>query len=77
MYIRIAYLAVVPIFAGFAFCSALLIIFSTFQIFAPIGDNLGNSRYYSAVAPNPARFGDVELPHITIQIPVFMEGLKR
>jgi hypothetical protein len=75
MYTRIGYLAVVPIFAGFAFCSALLVVFSVFQIFAPIRDKLGNSRYYSAVAPNSTKFGDVELPHITIQIPVFMEGL--
>ena len=75
MYGRIGYLAVVPLFAGFAFCSTLLIIFSAFQIFGPIRDNLGNSRYYSAAAPNPSRFEDIELPHITIQIPVFMEGL--
>lgn len=74
---RLAYLAIVPIFAGFAFCSALLIIFSVFQIFLPVGDNMGNSRYYSAVAPNPARFGNVELPHITIQIPVFTERLTK
>jgi hypothetical protein len=38
---------------------------------------MGNSRYYSAVAPNPARFGNVELPHITIQIPVFTERLTK
>jgi hypothetical protein len=76
-YIRFAYLAVTPIFAGFAFGSALLIIFSAFQIFAPVNDNRGNSRYYSAIAPDQARFRDVELPHITIQIPVFMEGLTR
>lgn len=75
MYIRLAYLAVLPIFAGFAFCSALLIIFSVFQILGPIRDTMGNSRYYSAIEPNPARFKDVKLPHITIQIPVFMEGL--
>jgi hypothetical protein len=76
-YTRLAYLAVTPIFAGFAFGSALLIVFSAFQIFAPINDNRGNSRYYSATPPNPARFRDDELPHITIQIPVFMEGLTR
>lgn len=76
-YMRVAYLAVVPIFAGFAFASVLLIVFACFQIFGPVGDNMGNSRYYSAIPPNPARFRDVELPHITIQIPVFMEGLTK
>jgi hypothetical protein len=74
---RVAYLAVLPVFAGFAFSSALIIVFSAFQIFGPVKDNLGNSRYYSSVAPNPAKFGEIELPHITIQIPVFMEGLTR
>jgi hypothetical protein len=75
-YIRLALLAVIPIYAGFAGGSAITIINSVFQVFAPIGDNLGNSRYHSAVAPNPARFQGVELPHITIQIPVFKEGLR-
>jgi hypothetical protein len=64
-----------PIYAGFALCSVLLIIFSVFQVLSPLTDNKGNSRYYSASAPDPLKFGDVDLPHITIQIPVFMEGL--
>lgn len=77
IYARIGYLALLPIFAGFAFCSCLLIVISAFQVFGPVRDNLGNSRYYSANAPDPTRFRDVELPHITIQIPVYMEGLTK
>jgi hypothetical protein len=76
-YIRLALLAVVPIYAGFACSSAITIVNAVFQLFAPVGDNLGNSRYHSATAPNPAKFPGVELPHITIQIPVFKEGLRR
>lgn len=76
-YTRIAYLAALPILAGFAFCSALAVVFAVFQIFGPVGDNKGNSRYYSAIAPDPTKFEDAQLPHITIQIPVFMESLTR
>lgn len=76
-YTRLSYLVLLPIFAGFASCSALVIISSIFQILLPVGDSMGNSRYYSAVAPNPARFSSVELPHITIQIPVFTESLTK
>lgn len=75
-FIRLAYLAVLPIYGCFALCSALLIVFTIFQLLAPVSDNVGNSRYHSAVAPNPAKFKDIELPHITIQIPIFKEGLS-
>jgi hypothetical protein len=49
---------------------------SLFQLAGPVGDVMGNSRYHSAVAPKPERHRNVELPHITIQIPVYKEGLK-
>jgi hypothetical protein len=49
---------------------------SLFQLAGPIGDVKGNTRYHSAVAPKLERHRDVELPHITIQIPVYKEGLK-
>jgi len=76
-YLRLALLAVVPMYAGFACSSAITIVNVIFQLFAPVSDNLGNSRFYSATAPNPSKFPGVELPHITIQIPVFKEGLRK
>jgi hypothetical protein len=75
-YTRLALLVIIPIYAGFAGGSGITIVNSIFQLFSPIRDNLGNSRFHSAVAPNPAKFNGVELPHITIQIPVFKEGLR-
>ncbi|KAE9975386.1 hypothetical protein BLS_002615 [Venturia inaequalis] len=33
-------------------------------------------RFYSSIAPKLGRFPDYELPHITIQMPVYKEGLK-
>jgi hypothetical protein len=46
-----------------------------FQFVGPVGDIKGNSGYHSAIAPNLARHQGVEYPHITIQIPVYKEGL--
>jgi hypothetical protein len=50
---------------------------SLFQIFGPLSGVLGNSMYYSAKPPKPERYPNLELPHITIQMPVHKEGLKR
>jgi hypothetical protein len=49
---------------------------SFFQLVGPVGDVMGNSLYHSAVAPKPQRHRHVELPHITIQVPIYKEGLK-
>jgi len=74
---RFALVAVIPVFITFALFFMIIIITSLFQLFGPVSDVLGNSRYHSAVAPKPEKYPEVELPHITIQIPVFKEGLKR
>ena len=48
-----------------------------------IGDRIGpvaqyhqNSKYYSAVAPPPDKTVDADLPHITIEMPVYKESLS-
>ncbi|KUJ09080.1 uncharacterized protein LY89DRAFT_598683 [Mollisia scopiformis] len=70
--IRFALVAVVPIFAFFM----VVIAGSLFQLFGPLTYVRGNSRFYSAKPPKRARYPDLELPHITIQMPVYKEGLK-
>jgi hypothetical protein len=35
-----------------------------------------NSKYYSARPPRPIKHVDSNLPHITIQMPVYKEGLE-
>jgi len=35
-----------------------------------------NSKYYSARPPRPNKQVDNDLPHVTIQMPVFKEGLE-
>lgn len=62
----------VQIFFTLFFCQ---VIFGSFaQMFGPIRQLEGNSKYYSARLP--PRLVGVELPHVTIQCPVYKEGLQ-
>ncbi len=52
-----------------------------FRILPPL-DRLGpvaqfheNSKYYSAVPPAPNKLVDENLPHVTIEMPVYKESL--
>jgi len=74
-YLRLCYLALIPLSSTFALFFATTLVSCLFQLFGPVGDIRGNSRYHSAVAPDPARHRGIEYPHITIQMPVYMEGL--
>ena len=42
----------------------------------PISQYHQNSKYYSARPPRPNKQVDNDLPHITIQMPVYKEGLE-
>lgn len=62
----------IQIFFTLFFCQ---VIFGSFaQMFGPIRQLEGNSKYYSARLP--PRLVGVELPHVTIQCPVYKEGLQ-
>ena len=54
----------------------VVIMGSLFQLFGPLAAASTNSVFYSAKAPKPGRYADYELPHVTIQMPVYKEGLK-
>ena len=41
----------------------------------PVAQYHQNSKYYSAVKPAPNKTVDTNLPHITIQMPVYKESL--
>lgn len=41
----------------------------------PVAQYHENSKYYSAIRPQPDRDVDAALPHITIELPVFKESL--
>ena len=75
-YLRFALIATVPLFATFSLFFMIVITGSLFQLFGPMSGVLSNSMFYSAKAPKPERYPDLQLPHITIQMPVYKEGLK-
>ncbi|KAL3441664.1 glycosyl transferase family group 2-domain-containing protein [Aspergillus insuetus] len=60
----------------FALFFFIVLVTSAFQLFLPASFVLKNSKFHSAVKPNPKAHRDYELPHITIQMPVYKEGLK-
>ena len=74
---RLAILATIPIFTFFGLFFTIVIVGIAFQIFGPMHDiKNGNSRFYSSRAPDMKRHVNIEYPHITIQMPVYKEGLK-
>lgn len=52
-----------------------VVISGLFQIFGPTSQVVTNSKCYSARPPRRLRRGLNPLPHITIQCPVYKEGL--
>ena len=75
-YVRFGLVLTVPIFAAFALFFMIVITGSLFQLFGPLSSVQENSVYYSAKAPKPGRYKNYDLPHVTIQMPVYKEGLK-
>jgi cellulose synthase/poly-beta-1,6-N-acetylglucosamine synthase-like glycosyltransferase len=45
-------------------------------LFGPVAHYHENSKYYSAVAPEPNPDVDSHLPHVTIELPVYKESLE-
>lgn len=74
--IRFALVATIPLFASFSLFFMIVITGSLFQLVGPLSPLMGNSMYYSGKAPKVGRHQGVELPHVTIQMPVYKEGLK-
>ncbi|QSZ28760.1 hypothetical protein DSL72_003265 [Monilinia vaccinii-corymbosi] len=74
--LRFALVAVIPFFVAFSLFFMIVIAGSLFQLFGPLTYVRKNSQFYSAKPPKRGRYPDLELPHITIQMPVYKEGLK-
>lgn len=73
---RFALLATAP----FLFCVSLFfslqVITNLSFVIGPVAQYHENSRYYSAIAPKSNKTIDENLPHVTIQMPVYKESLK-
>ncbi|KAK7469308.1 hypothetical protein VKT23_003792 [Stygiomarasmius scandens] len=74
--IRFALIALLPLL----FCISLFFAMQMLQNIAmavgPVAQFHTNSKYYSAVKPRPNKLVDNNLPHITIQMPVYKESLE-
>ncbi|KDQ52886.1 hypothetical protein JAAARDRAFT_39833 [Jaapia argillacea MUCL 33604] len=75
-FIRFALAAVIP----FLFCVSLFfslqIIQNISMAIGPVAQYHENSKYYSAIPARPNKVVDNNLPHITIQMPVYKETLE-
>lgn len=72
-YLRMALIAAVPAILVISLFFTENIVGGLFQILGPIRQMSMNTRYYSGLAP---RRMTGELPHITIQMPVYKESLE-
>lgn len=74
---RLALCIVLPVMMFFTLFFVVVIIGIVFQLFGPLASvRSKNSNYYSCLAPDIRRHPNIEWPHITIQMPVYKEGLK-
>ena len=75
-YTRLALLVVTPcqVFVSLFFMQIIIVNIS--QIIGPISQLTYNSKFYSGKAPPRLDRNVVFLPHVTIQMPVYKEGLQ-
>ncbi|KAJ2912856.1 hypothetical protein MD484_g7548, partial [Candolleomyces efflorescens] len=75
-YIRFALLVTTPFLVCVSLFFALQIVANLSFCIGPVAQYHENSRYYSAVKPEPNPEVDCKLPHITIEMPVYKESLE-
>ncbi|KAF7188524.1 hypothetical protein HII31_10186, partial [Pseudocercospora fuligena] len=76
-YPRMAFAITIPVFAFFMIFFFCVIVGCFFYVIGPVKEIMsGNNKYYSAVPPKLERHRDTVLPHITVQMPVYKEGLQ-
>ncbi|KZF19607.1 hypothetical protein L228DRAFT_214578 [Xylona heveae TC161] len=74
-YIRIAFVAVLPLQIWLALFFMQSVAGCVAQIMGPISQMNNNSKFYSGKAPRRLHRDHRALPHMTIQCPVYKEGL--
>ncbi|EJD00578.1 uncharacterized protein FOMMEDRAFT_91587 [Fomitiporia mediterranea MF3/22] len=73
---RFALLGTAPFLFCVSLSFSLQVVTNISYLVGPVAQYHENSKYYSAVAPKPNKQVDNNLPHITIQMPVYKESLK-
>lgn len=74
-YLRLALLAITPLQVFVSLFFMQVVIGNLMQIFGPISQLQKNSKFYSGKAPVRLNRNIGPLPHMTIQMPVYKEGL--
>ncbi|EME46198.1 hypothetical protein DOTSEDRAFT_101420, partial [Dothistroma septosporum NZE10] len=74
-YIRVAFIAVLPLQIWVALFFFQSLVGNLAQIFGPIAQMNTNTKFYSGLRPKRLRRDNGPLPHVTIQMPVYKEGL--
>ncbi|KAI1105127.1 glycosyl transferase family group 2-domain-containing protein [Jackrogersella minutella] len=75
-YVRLALIAVIPVEMWIAMFFFQSLVTNLFQTIGPISAVDKNSRFYSGKPPKRLNRENRSLPHVTIQMPVYKEGLK-
>ncbi|KAI0919925.1 hypothetical protein AcV5_001863 [Taiwanofungus camphoratus] len=75
-YVRFALLVTTPFLFCISLFFSLQIITNISYVLGPVAQFHENSKYYSAVRPAPNKVVDANLPHITVEMPVYKESLK-
>jgi len=75
-WLRWSLIVTIPFFAIFSLFFAIVISGSFFQLFGPLSFLQQNTQFYSAKPPKLEEHSGEDLPHMTIQMPVYKEGLK-
>ncbi|KAL1694017.1 glycosyl transferase family group 2-domain-containing protein [Schizophyllum commune] len=75
-YIRLALCATIPLLYCVSLFFALQIVQNVSMVIGPVAHYHENSKYYSAIKPRPSKEVDENLPHVTIQMPVYKESLE-
>ncbi|KAG6856108.1 hypothetical protein H0H87_007360 [Tephrocybe sp. NHM501043] len=73
---RFALLTTTPFLLCVSLFFALQIIANVSFVLGPVAQYHENSRYYSAIKPGPNTEVDSQLPHVTIELPVYKESLE-
>ncbi|KAF8065367.1 glycosyl transferase family group 2-domain-containing protein [Lyophyllum atratum] len=73
---RFALVVTLPIIFCVSLFFCLQLVGNLSLIFGPVAQYHENSQYYSAIKPEPNPEIDSNLPHITIQLPVYKESLE-
>ncbi|KAJ7025944.1 glycosyl transferase family group 2-domain-containing protein [Mycena alexandri] len=73
---RFALMITAPFLVCIALFFALQVVSCISFVIGPVAQYHENSRYYSAVRPEPNPAVDSQLPHVTIELPVYKESLE-